>query len=54
MSKNIEYVITICDRIIDWEVDHVYFSKSDFLLCDFMKGVQELKDLLERMEDDGK
>ena len=52
MTENEKYVLTVCDAIIDFVIDGVPFP--NFIITQFMRGVTELKDRMENMEDDGK
>ena len=52
MSENEKYVIEVCDAIIDFVINGVPFPS--FIITQFMRGVTELKERVDKMEDDGK
>lgn len=54
MSEGINYVIEICDTIIDDEMNRRNRKRGWIDLLELMKGVAELKEKMQRTEDDGK
>lgn len=54
MSENERYVLDVCDVIIDDEVNDRRRKKGWINVLQLMHGVAELKDRLNKAEDDGK
>ena len=54
ISDHMKYVIAVCDTIIDDEVNRRNRKKGWINVLELMQGVAELKERLNRWEDDGK
>ena len=50
MNESIEYVINVCDILIDDAVNDRNRKKGWFSVLELMKGVKQLKDLNSRLE----
>ena len=54
MIDNLKYLVEVCDTIIDYTANNVWPKREWFNITDFMNGVRDLRELLNKMEDDGK
>ena len=52
MSDNEKYVIMVCEAIEDFVINGTPFPS--FMITQFMAGLRELKERMNRTEDDGR